>query len=205
MWNKGSLYLKKMGGVIMLASVIIWALGYFPRNTKSAEEFDKKITQTEIKYNGLIADCKPGSEEFISLSTKKKELLNKLRYEKSGFLQENSYIGKIGKFVEPVMKPLGFDWRMSVSLLAGVAAKEIVVSTMGVLYQAEADPANVSESLVNKLQNTKYRDGPNIGKPVFNPISAFAYLMFVLFIFRAWLLLQPSVRNRANGNGHCLW
>ena len=183
MWNKGSQYLKKMGGVIMLASVIIWALGYFPRNTKSAEEFDKKISQTEIKYNRLLADSKPDSEEFKNLSIEKNKLINELKFEKSGFLQENSFIGKIGKFVEPVMRPLGFDWKMSVSLLAGVAAKEIVVSTMGVLYQAEADPANVSESLVTKLQNTKYRDGPNAGKPVFNSITAFAYLMFVLLYF----------------------
>ena len=91
--------------------------------------------------------------------------------------QAQSYIGKIGKFVEPVMRPLGFDWKMSVSLLSGVAAKEIVVSTMGVLYNA--DEADGTNNLITRLQNETYENG----KPVFTPLIAFGFMIFILLYF----------------------
>ncbi len=114
---------------------------------------------------------------------KKIRLLPKLRLERNSYRQENSFIGQIGKFIEPVMRPLGFDWKMSVSLLAGVAAKEVVVSTMGVLYQASPDADNPSESLQSKLQSAEHTTGKKTGQPVFNRVTAFAYLMFILLYF----------------------
>ncbi|MBC8486445.1 MAG: ferrous iron transport protein B, partial [Bacteroidetes bacterium] len=183
MWNKASQYIKKMGGVIMIASIIIWALGYFPRHNEKVDEFDRRIRQTELEYNDLIKNEPHNYAETTKLNIEKKEAIIKLNIEKAGYLQENSFIGRIGKFVEPVMSPLGFDWKMSVSLLAGVAAKEIVVSTMGVLYQAEADPGNSSETLVNKIQSARYTYGDKTGQPVFSKVTAFAFLMFILLYF----------------------
>ena len=87
-WEKGKQYLKKMGGIILVASIIVWALGYFPHN----EELDNQAQQ------------------------------------------EQSYIGRIGKTIEPIFAPQGFDWKLDVGLVSGVGAKEIVASTMGVLY-----------------------------------------------------------------------
>jgi len=81
------------------------------------------------------------------------------------------------------MAPLGFDWKMSVSVLAGVAAKEIVISTMGVLFQADIDSSDGENSLQMKLKDAKYESGPNKGKPVFSSVSAFAFLMFILIYF----------------------
>jgi len=183
MWSKASQYIKKMGGVIMIASIIIWALGYFPRNSEKANEFDQRIRQTELEYNDLIKNESRNYDNITKLNIEKMEAINKIDIEKAGYLQENSFIGRIGKFVEPVMSPLGFDWKMSVSLLAGVAAKEIVVSTMGVLYQAEADPDNSSETLVNKIQSARYTYGDKAGQPVFSKVTAFAFLMFILLYF----------------------
>jgi ferrous iron transport protein B len=113
-WEKGKQYLKKMGGIILVASIIVWALGYFPH--------DDSLTEQQQ--------------------------------------QEQSYIGIMGKAVEPIFAAQGFDWRLDVSLIAGVGAKEIVASTIGVLY-----PNN--DELANSI----------------TPLIAFSYLLFVLIYF----------------------
>lgn len=180
MWYKSSQYLKKMGGVIMIASMIIWALGYFPLNKEIANEFDQQAEQTTENYRQLIEaspEMRTTYEEALSA-----ELMT-IQYNRNSELQRKSFIGQIGQFIEPVMRPLGFDWRMSVSLLAGVAAKEVVVSTLGVLYQADGDPDNISEALVTKIRNAKHQDGKRAGDPLFTPVSSFAFLMFILLYF----------------------
>ncbi len=131
MWRKGAHYLKKMGGVILVASLIIWALGYFPRHADRLEQ---------------------------------------------------SYIGHIGKSIEPVIRPLGFDWKMGVSLLTGFAAKEVVVSTMGVLYQANEDAREVgSVSLQSRIKEQVHTSGARTGEPVFTRLTGLSFLVFVLF------------------------
>ncbi|MFS2483805.1 ferrous iron transport protein B [Phocaeicola vulgatus] len=121
-WEKGAQYLKKMGGIIMIASIIIWFLGYYPQHNA---------------------------------------------YESVAEQQENSYIGQIGKAIEPVIKPLGFDWKLGIGLISGVGAKELVVSTLGVLYTNEGDVENVN--LSNRIPIT--------------PLVALAYMLFVLIYF----------------------
>ena len=120
--EKGAQYLKKMGGIIMIASIIIWFLGYYPQHDA---------------------------------------------YESVAEQQENSYIGQIGKAIEPVIKPLGFDWKLGIGLISGVGAKELVVSTLGVLYTNEGDVENVN--LSNRIPIT--------------PLVALAYMLFVLIYF----------------------
>lgn len=121
-WEKGAQYLKKMGGIIMIASIIIWFLGYYPQHDA---------------------------------------------YENVAEQQENSYIGQIGKAIEPVIKPLGFDWKLGIGLISGVGAKELIVSTLGVLYTNEGDVENVN--LSNRIPIT--------------PLVALAYMLFVLIYF----------------------
>ena len=121
-WEKGAQYLKKMGGIIMIASIIIWFLGYYPQHDA---------------------------------------------YESVAEQQENSYIGQIGKAIEPVIKPLGFDWKLGIGLISGVGAKELVVSTLGVLYTNEGDVENVN--LSDRIPIT--------------PLVALAYMLFVLIYF----------------------
>lgn len=198
MWNKGSQYVKKMGGVILIASMIIWALGYFPRNTEIADEYNEKISRTEILYKSKISNLQVGSNKYDELSSQKITEVNKLNFEKKQKLQEGSFIGIIGHYIEPVMRPLGFDWKMSISLLAGVAAKEIVVSTMGVLYQTDGDPNINNEPLQKKLQSAKYKDGDKMGKSVFTPVTAFAYLMFILLYFPCVAVVAAVKKESGN-------
>ena len=86
-------------------------------------------------------------------------------------------MGIIGQSIEPVMKPLGFDWRLSVSILSGLAAKEVVVSTLGVIFQADSNSGQAS--LVEKIQNQK----DSSGKPLFSPLVAFSFMLFILTYF----------------------
>jgi ferrous iron transport protein B len=157
-WFKGEQYLKKMGTIILTASIIIWALGYFPRNHERSLWFQEQISQA-------------GSEDQVHELT-----LAMIREQ-----QEQSFIGRIGKFIEPVIKPLGFDWRMGVSLIAGSAAKEVVISTMGVLYQTD-DSGGVT-GLIKKLQSQEYTEGPKKGQPVYTQLVAFSFMIFILIYF----------------------
>jgi ferrous iron transport protein B len=151
MWDKARQYLKKIGGIILTGVIIIWALGYFPReNTANVYPANQNTPATEMHL----------SPQTIQL--------------------QNSYLGRIGHFIEPVMRPLGFDWKMSVSLLAGLPAKEIIVSTMGVLYQEEDSSA---ATLSQKLQAERYTSGEKAGQLVFTVPSALAFLFFVLIYF----------------------
>ena len=121
-WEKGAQYLKKMGGIIMVASILIWFLGYYPNHHSYATTAEQ---------------------------------------------QEHSYIGQIGKAIEPAIKPLGFDWKLGIGLLSGVGAKELVVSSLGVLYTNEEDIESVN--LSNRIPIT--------------PTIALAYMLFVLIYF----------------------
>jgi ferrous iron transport protein B len=198
MWHKASMYVKKMGGVILVASVIIWALGYFPRISEKTESFDKQIVQLENNYQNTISKTTISESEKSELEKKFTTQKGELTYKRESDRQENSYIGRIGKFVEPMMKPLGFDWKMSVSLLAGVAAKEVVVSTMGVLYQAEGNPDEISGALVSKLRNASYTKGEHEGEPIFNTVNAFAYLMFILLYFPSVAVVAAVKKESGN-------
>jgi ferrous iron transport protein B len=136
MWGKGQQYLKKMGGVILIAVILIWALEYFPKG-RDAVNPEERLSQ--------------------------------------------SYIGKIGKVMEPVIRPLGFDWKMGVSLITGAAAKEVVVSTMGVLYgSGHFHESAVSNPLPQILRTEKYESGPKKGENIFTPVTGISFLLFIL-------------------------
>lgn len=157
-WDRGKEYLKKIAGIILIGSVLIWLLGYFPKNVEYVKDYDKLIASTT---NVIEKDS--------------------LQLLKTSEHHEKSYIGQVGKFIEPSMKPLGFDWKMSVSILTGIVGKEITVSTMGVLYQA--NDAHGSGALQDKLKAETYTSGPKAGEKVFNPVVALAFIMFVLIYF----------------------
>ena len=177
MWEKGYQYLKKMGGIILIGSIIVWALGYYPRQVDYSMNYDEAINLKTEQLNRIVDNNT--SESYDKLS----EEIKKLNLEKAYEHQEHSYIGRLGKFIEPVMSPLGFDWKISVSLLAGITAKEIVISTLSVLYQVDPEDKVANKSLSNKIKNEKYSIGPQKGKNVFSPLVAFGFLMFTLIYF----------------------
>jgi ferrous iron transport protein B len=141
MWNKGEQYLRKMGGVILVAAIIVWALNYFPRH--EAPSLDDAQAVAVVDDTAI----NPNTDSFLEMA---------------------------GKAVNPVMEPLGFHWRATVAVLAGVPAKEIIVSTLGVLYanDEDADDASLGARLAAPNGNT--------GKPDFDWASALSFLVFIL-------------------------
>jgi ferrous iron transport protein B len=156
------LYLKKIGGIILIASVIVWILSYFPRTVKFSRDYTSEIEQIS-KSDLQVKD--------------KEESINGIIAEQKGEKQSRSFMGMIGRSIEPVMRPLGFDWRLSVSILSGLAAKEVVVSTLGVIFQADTNSGN--KSLVSKIQNQR----DDNGNPLFTPLAAFSFMLFILIYF----------------------
>ena len=169
MWHKGSQYLHKMGSVILLASIFIWALSYYPRDVKYSTDYDAKIAA--VSASTLLPD-----------SVKQPQLTG-LELMKASEHQEKSYIGRLGKAIEPVIKPLGFDWKIGISIITGLAAKEIVVGSMGILYHADLKADENSGSLIEKLQQQEHTSGSLKGQKVFTPLVAFGFMLFVLIYF----------------------
>jgi ferrous iron transport protein B len=158
-------FLKRAGTIIFALSIIIWGFSYFPRNEELAEKHIQPLKQQleEIKRNTPIP------EREIKIQLLEKEIENEL----GSFYLSNSYLGKMGKFVEPIFRPLGFDWKLSIGILSAFPAREVIISTLGIIYNVgEADEE--SESLRSKLINEKHPDG----SPVYTPITAISLMIF---------------------------
>jgi ferrous iron transport protein B len=168
------LYLRKIGGVILVASIIVWFFSNFPRNINFSRDYDAEILKTEQYYDNL----KGGQEQDPVLADSRKDkAVARLVMEKKNELQGGSIMGIIGRSIEPVMKPLGFDWRLTVSILSGFAAKEVVVSTLGVLFLPESGEDDIS--LVQKIRNQE----DEAGNKMFTPLIAFSFMLFILTYF----------------------
>ena len=183
MWNRAEQYLRKIGGVILVASIIIWALGYFPRETSLDDTFDNKIATIHSRYSTAIMQTQQPQKLIDELKEKENNEIREVINQKESNRQLNSYIGRLGHFIEPAMRPLGFDWKMSVAILTGVAAKEITIGTIGVLYQVGEGADENSASLITKIQQQTYHDGPKKGEKVFTPLVAFSFMLFILIYF----------------------
>jgi ferrous iron transport protein B len=169
MWHKGQQYLKKMGNVILLASILIWALGYFPRHIDYSTNYDAQISVLRTNKQLQTPD--------------KDQKVMQLEMSKESERQEKSYIGQLGHAIEPVIRPLGFDWKLGVSIITGLAAKEIVVSTMGILYQADPQADAGSGSLKEKIKEQTHNKGEFKGQAVFTPLVSFGFMLFILIYF----------------------
>ncbi|MEJ5304226.1 MAG: ferrous iron transport protein B [Bacteroidales bacterium] len=177
MWDRAVQYLKKIAGVILVASIVIWALGYFPIDHQVHHNYVKNRQIIEDHYQRLLS-VHPGKAPL--LERERDSLMLRLEEHYLTLKQENSFIGRIGKFIHPLMQPLGFDWKMSVSVLAGIPGKEVVVSTMAVLYGGGDEN---SHTLKRRLQQETYRDGPRKDEVVFSPLVALSFMIFILLYF----------------------
>jgi ferrous iron transport protein B len=154
MWERGRIYLQKMGGVILVASVLLWFLGAFPRDAAVEAAYEADIA-------ALRARSTPGALEEA----------DRLEADLAARQIKDSYIGRAGAYIRPVVAPLGFTWEMGVSLITGFVAKEVTVSTLGVLYRVEGEESGGGRSLSQALRD------PSSG---ITPLAAFAFMVFVL-------------------------
>jgi len=178
-WDRGKIFLRKMGGVILVGSVAIWALSAFPRDTQFSRDYDAEISRLQAHALELEAGGGTPAESFQGRITD-------LEAAKEAERIERSYIGRIGKAMEPVFRPLEFDWRNAVALLTGFVAKEIVVSSLGVLYQVGPEAEEESEGLIQALRNS-----------AMTPLVSYAFMAFVL-IYTPCLGTIAVIRRETN-------
>ncbi|MGM0417737.1 MAG: ferrous iron transport protein B [Thermodesulfobacteriota bacterium] len=164
MWDRSKIFLKKMGGIILAGSIVVWALSYFPENVNYSKDYAAMINQVSQKLNSVENMPDKHPEKVQELESRLISLKNEKKLEHA----EKSYLGKIGEFVSPVFEPIGIDWRGSIAILTGFVAKEIVISTMGVLYGT--DTGEDGESGL----------GPALHKSGMTPLKALSMMVFVL-------------------------
>jgi len=165
MWDRSKMFLKKMGGVILVGSIIIWLLSTFPRDVAFSVDYDARIEGARAAYQTetvSMLSAQDREQASDRLDREIQKILNLKEQERVG----GSYIGMIGKSLEPVFKPIGIEWQASVALVTGFVAKEVVVSTMGVLYGVGNGEG---EELKNALKNSGM-----------TPVSALSMMVFVL-------------------------
>ena len=162
MWDRSKMFLKKMGGIILIGSIVVWALSAFPRNTEYSFDYNGEIEKIKASYETGI---KAGNVDNEILEKKKDADVLEIARAQRAEQVEKSYMGRMGKTISPLFSPLGIDWRGGVALLTGFVAKEIVVSTMAVLHAAEEE----SDALKNALLSS-----------TMTPLSALSMMIFVL-------------------------
>ena len=183
MWDRSKIFLKKMGGYILAGSVVVWTLTAFPLNISYSKNYDLEVKQVKTYFQTEIESAQESDKAL--LAKKRDAAITELLTEKKVEKAEKSFMGRIGKVISPIFSPLGIDWRGSVALLTGFVAKEIVVSTMGILYAA--DEKDDSEALKNALLSSGM-----------TPIAALAMMVFVLLYMPCLATLAAIRRETAS-------
>jgi ferrous iron transport protein B len=174
MWQNAAEFVSKAGTVIFAITIVVWALSYFPRDASVAERV-RAAHPTESP--------------------------EKVKARVQAAYVEQSYMGRFGKAVQPVFDPLGFDWKITVGVLASFPAREVIVSTLGVTYSvgegAEAD----SHQLRKAMQDAKWSDGPRAGSPIFSLAAVLALMVF----FALCSQCGPTIATLAQETGGWKW
>lgn len=169
MFDSGKDFIVRAGTVIFAMTIVIWALLYFPRS----EEVEENATAEYISQitEGPMSEI---SGEIKLDGTQRTELEQQI----SARYLEQSYMGRFGKFVQPVFAPAGYDWKITVGVLASFPAREIIISTLGITYALGGEVDEESDDLRSTLSNARWESGPRKGEPVFNIPVAFSIMVF---------------------------
>ncbi len=167
MFQRAGLFLKRAGTVILAISILLWALTYFPRSSQPAAVSNQETTQT-------------ATNDDASKTSDAEQL-------------QNSYAGKLGHFIEPVIKPLGFDWKIGVALIASFAAREVLVSTLSIIYNVGKDADAESETLKGAIKDAKNDDG----SAVWTPLTALTLMVFFVLAMQC-MSTVAIVRRETN-------
>lgn len=170
MLTRAWLFLKRAGTVILAISIILWALMYFPRSSENADASSQKAVSTVNEQRATNNEPIPESEQL-----------------------KHSYAGMLGHTIEPVIKPLGFDWKIGVALIASFAAREVLVSTLSIIYNVGKDENEESETLIAAVRDAK----DDNGKPTWTPLTALTLMVFFVLAMQCMSTLAV-VRRETN-------
>jgi ferrous iron transport protein B len=185
MWDRSRQFLKKMGNIILVGSVVVWALSTFPSDIKYSRDYDLEIAGINARYEALFPSANPAM--ITALESNRDEEIDRLKMARHAERTEKSYMGRLGKLVEPVFLPIGIDWKGSVALISGFVAKEIVVSTMGILYVVKGDTD--TEAMSAALRDS--------GMTALSALS----LMFFVLIYLPCMATVVAIRRETGSIG----
>ncbi len=175
MYNQGKEFVKNAGTVIFAITIIIWALLYFPRNEEVAEAVTAEYAAAQAEQLGV-----PASEALARLETDE-EMASALDRKIASAYVEQSYLGRIGKTVQPVFALAGFDWKITVGVIASFPAREVIISTLGIIYSLGGDVDEESGDLRDVMAAQKWQDGPRMGQPIYTiPVVSAIMVFFAL-------------------------
>lgn len=181
MLSRASMFIKRAGTVILLISIVLWALMYFPRT----DEAQSPLPNVQIPNSNVLCPV-----SYV-VSVESPQTLDPLT--SAGDQLRNSYAGQMGRAIEPAIAPLGFDWKVGVAIIASFAAREVLVSTLSIIYNVGRDETEESETLVNAVRNAKRDDG----RPVWTPLSALSLMVFFVLAMQCMSTLA-IVRRETN-------
>lgn len=224
-WERGFVFIEKMGTVILVGSILIWVLGYFPREVTLEKDYDAARTAINITFDQQFEELSykyvesveksraeyhsemvpfEQSQAFLELKDqfntlrtgideKNAQALYSLRMEEIGEIKEQKWIGRIGKTLEPLVAPLGFSWRESVALITGFVAKEIVVSTYGVLFGVGEDVDEMNQGVIGSLRSSGM-----------TPLVALGFLVFTL-LYTPCLATVAAIKRETGTWGYTIF
>lgn len=171
MWERGREFVLRAGTVILAFSILIWALLYFPRSP------DVKEKTSQVFLSELAASHSAG-EIQSALENPDSDISSALTHRIDSAYIEQSYLGRFGKAVQPIFDPAGFDWKITVGVLSSFPAREVIIATMGIIYNLGADVDEGSDDLRSVLQNEKWTSGPRMGEPVYTMPVVLGIMVF---------------------------
>ena len=177
-------FVGRAGTVILAITVVIWALSYYPRSEDIAAVYNDRIAAVETAYQTALADLEgaenfaAGSDEVARLELTRNEALQTVEHERAGAYLRDSYFGRVGRFVAPAFKPLGWDWKITMATLASFPAREVIIATLGTIYNLGEEEGEDSSSLIEKMQRAEWEEHSRIGERVFTPAVALSVMVF---------------------------
>jgi ferrous iron transport protein B len=175
-WEAVREFIVRAGTLILAASLVIWALMYFPHDASIGERRDAAVAAADASVEVARAEGVkgPALDGVLAGAEEAKAVAER---EAQGAWSRGSWLGQAGHVIEPVFAPIGWDWKVSVAVLASFPAREVVVSTLGVIYDVEAEDES-SEALRDQLRQATWESGAHAGEPVFDLGSALALMVF---------------------------
>ncbi len=189
MFNNGWMFVKRAGTVILAISIILWALTTFPR-----------VTTDALTPNSQASAETPGDSNSEEAAKNVEDAENEAKAEQAGEQLRNSYAGKIGHFIEPAIKPLGFNWKIGIALISSFAAREVLVSTLSIIYNGDKDADEKSQTLIQSIKDAKNEDGT----PTWTPLTALTLMVFFVLAIQC-MSTVAVVRRETNSWGWTLF
>jgi len=183
-------FLTRAGTVILAITIVIWALSYYPRSAEIGAEFETRKSQVQARFDKERAGIEerlvvsnPGTstalrDSLAVLDAARRTDFEQMSRQRAGAYLRDSYFGRLGRLVAPAFEPLGWDWKITMATLASFPAREVIIATLGTIYNLGAEEEHISSSLADKMRQARWESGPRTGLLVFSPAVALSIMVF---------------------------